>query len=76
MLHFLYFLFFYLYHHLITEVFAAKNFFDFGISHEENSRKINKGLLFWKESFGTITTVQDFYEVKTANYQLLENVML
>lgn len=66
----------YLYHHLITEVFATKNFFDFGISHEENGRKINKGLLFWKESFGTKTTVQDFYEVKTANYQLLENVML
>ena len=66
----------FLYHHLITEVFKNKNFFDFGPSHEDNGKKINEGILFWKESFGAKTTVQDFYEVKTANYQLLENVML
>jgi hypothetical protein len=66
----------FLYNHLITEVFTAKNYFDFGISHEENGRKINEGLLFWKESFGAKTTVQDFYEVQTSDYHLLENVML
>lgn len=64
----------FLYNHLITEVFAAKNYFDFGISHEQDGKKINEGLLFWKESFGAKTTVQDYYEVKTANYTFLENV--
>ena len=66
----------FLYNHLITEVFKDKNYFDFGISHEENGRKINEGLLFWKESFGAKTTVQDDYEVETSNYHLLEYIML
>lgn len=66
----------FLYNHLITDVFAAKNFFDFGPSHENNGKKINEGILFWKESFGAKTTVQDYYEVKTANHQLLENVLI
>ena len=66
----------FLYNYLITGVFKEKKFFDFGISHEENGRKINEGLLFWKESFGAKTTVQDFYEVQTSKYHLLENIML
>lgn len=65
-----------LYHHLIATVFKDKNFFDFGISNEQQGKKINKGLLFWKESFGAKTTVQDFYEVETANYSLLENILI
>ncbi|WP_333879142.1 GNAT family N-acetyltransferase, partial [Flavobacterium sp.] len=66
----------FLYHHLITEVFPDKTYFDFGPSHEENGQKINEGILFWKESFGAKTTVQDFYEVATAHYPLLENVLI
>ncbi|MEK8181055.1 GNAT family N-acetyltransferase [Flavobacterium buctense] len=66
----------FLYHHLITEVFKDKIYFDFGPSHEENGKKINEGILFWKESFGAKTTVQDYYEVITANYTLLENVLV
>ena len=66
----------FLYNHLITEVFKDKSYFDFGPSHEENGKKINEGILFWKESFGAKTTVQDFYEVKTSNYALLENVLI
>jgi hypothetical protein len=66
----------FLHHYLLTEVFQDKAYFDFGISHEDNGQKINEGLLYWKESFGAKTTVQDFYEVATANYSLLENVML
>jgi len=61
----------YLYHHLITEVFADKKYFDFGISNEQQGRKLNGGLSYWKESFGAQTIVQDFYEVETANYSLL-----
>ena len=66
----------FLYSHLITVVFKDKNYFDFGISHEQNGKKINEGLLFWKETFGAKTTIQNFYEVQTSDYHLLENVML
>lgn len=66
----------FLYHQLITHVFQEKSFFDFGISNEEQGRKLNNGLSFWKESFGASTLLQDFYEVEINNYNLLENVLL
>ena len=66
----------YLYNHLIAEVFNEKQFFDFGISNEEQGRKINEGLVFWKESFGTGTVTQHFYEVETKNHHLLDNVLI
>ena len=66
----------YLYHHLITNVFNDKAFFDFGISNENKGRSINEGLLFWKESFGAQTVTQRFYEVNTANFELLDHVVL
>jgi hypothetical protein len=66
----------YLYDYLIREVFKGKHFFDFGISNENNGRKVNEGLIFWKESFGASTIIQDFYEVETSNYKLLENVLI
>jgi hypothetical protein len=65
----------FLYHHLITEVFKEKNFFDFGTSNKNQGRILNKGLSFWKESFGASTIVQDFYEVETINYSKLENFL-
>lgn len=66
----------FLYHHLITEVFKDKNYFDFGISNEEQGRKIKEGLLFWKESFGAKTVIQPFHEVETDSYYLLDNVLI
>ena len=66
----------FLYHHLITSVFKEKSFFDFGISNEEQGKKLNKGLVFWKESFGASIIVHDFYEVKTSNYGLLDTVLI
>ncbi|WP_396192988.1 GNAT family N-acetyltransferase [Flavobacterium sp.] len=65
----------YLYHHLISDVFKDKNFFDFGPSNEESGRKINEGLLFWKESFGAKTVIQPYHEVETSNYYLLDTVL-
>lgn len=65
-----------LFHHLITEVFNNKRFFDFGTSNENQGRKLNNGLSYWKESFGASIIVQDFYEVKPINYNLLDNVLL
>lgn len=66
----------FLYHHLITSVFKEKHFFDFGTSNEEQGKKLNEGLVFWKESFGTSIIVHDFYEVKTSNYGLLDTVLI
>jgi len=62
-----------LYHFLITEVFANKRFFDFGISNESQGKKLNDGLSYWKESFGASTIIHDFYEVETANYVKLNS---
>lgn len=66
----------FLYHHLIREVFREKQFFDFGISNEEQGRKLNGGLVFWKETYGTSTIVHDFYEVATSNFSKLDNVII
>lgn len=66
----------FLYHELITNVFKDKRYFDFGISNENQGKSLNNGLSFWKQSFGATISVQDFYEVSTANYPLLENVIL
>jgi hypothetical protein len=64
-----------LFQHLISETFKNKRFFDFGISNENQGRKLNNGLSYWKESFGASTIVQDFYEVETINFTKLENVL-
>ena len=66
----------FLFHFLIQEVFVQKSFFDFGISNESNGKKLNEGLSYWKESFGASTVIHDFYEVETANYELLEGVLV
>lgn len=66
----------FLYNYLITEVFKDEKYFDFGISNEEQGRKLNEGLIFWKESFGARTIVQDFYSIETKNHMLLEGVFI
>lgn len=58
----------FLHHYLLTEVFTAKKFFDFGISNEANGRQLNQGLHYWKESFGARTSVQEFYEIETSKH--------
>lgn len=65
-----------LFYQLISETFKNIRFFDFGISNENQGRKLNDGLSYWKESFGASTIVQDFYEVETSNYSLLDTVLL
>ncbi len=66
----------YLFHYLITEVFADYSYFDFGISNENQGKNINKGLQYWKETFGARTFTQDFYEVETKNFVKLNQVFL
>jgi hypothetical protein len=64
----------FLFDHLIQKVFVDKPFFDFGISNENNGKILNKGLSYWKESFGASTIAHDFYDVETINYSKLDTV--
>lgn len=41
-----------LFHHLITEVYATRAYFDFGTSNENHGLHLNHGLLRQKSSFG------------------------
>ena len=63
-----------LFHHLISETFANKNIFDFGIVNEEEGKKINMGLLDWKEGFGARAFAHRFYEIETKNYINIEKL--
>ncbi len=60
----------------LLEVFKDKKYFDFGIVNEMQGTKINKGLLHWKETFGGRSIVHDFYEIKTENHHLLNNIFI
>jgi len=48
---------------LINERYAAKRYFDFGISTENEGRYLNMGLVENKEGFGARATVYDFYKL-------------
>lgn len=52
-----------LFRHLVTEVFPAKRYFDFGISTEQGGRYLNQGLAFQKEGFGARAVVYDTYTI-------------
>ena len=66
----------FLHHHLLTDVFKNKAYFDFGNSNEQLGKKLNAGLSYWKESFGASCIVQDFYEVPTSAYLKLSEVII
>lgn len=66
----------YLFHYLITKEYKNFEYFDFGISNENQGKNINKGLQYWKETFGARTFCQDFYEVETQNFVKLNQVFL
>lgn len=66
----------FLFFELINSVYKTKQFFDFGISNENQGQQINQGLLSWKESFGARTITQSFYSVETKNHVLLNDLMI
>ena len=66
----------FLYHHLLTNVFADCHFFDFGSSNQAFDKTLDANLIFWKESFGTSSVVQDCYEVETKNHVLMNNYLV
>lgn len=65
----------FLHHHLITNVYPNKKYYDFGSSNEANGTKINRGLQYWKEGFGARTIIQEFYSIQTESSNLLTEVL-
>lgn len=65
----------FLFHHLIQEEFRHIRFFDFGISNTHQGKKLNNGLLYWKESLGGKAQVHRFYKVPTKHHYLIDHVI-
>lgn len=61
--------------HLIQQVYPHKHYFDFGIVNENQGKRINKGLMKWKESFGAKPYVHQFYKVDPDRFGLLEDAI-
>ncbi|WP_207426478.1 GNAT family N-acetyltransferase [Pedobacter sp. SYSU D00535] len=61
-----------LFQSLIFDKFSSHTVFDFGICNEEEGKKINTGLLEWKEGFGGRTYLHEFYKIETKSYSVLE----
>jgi hypothetical protein len=55
---------------LITTTFADKNYFSLGTSNEKDG-SLNRGLVNWKEGFGTRIFLQDTYRVSLDMHTLL-----
>ena len=64
-----------LFDYLISNFQLEKDYFDFGICNELDGRKINHGLLEWKESFGGKVFIHEFYDISTCNYINIENII-
>jgi len=66
----------FLFEYLINQRFKDKKYFDFGISNENQGKNLNKGLLYWKETFGARSIACKFYSISTADHTKLDNVLL
>ncbi len=66
----------FLFYNLIIDTFSDYKFFDFGNSNEKEGKKVNSGLLYWKEGFGARSISQNFYEINTADFEKLNNLMI
>jgi hypothetical protein len=54
---------------LLTRHFADRPYFDFGISNEADGRKLNRGLIFFKEGFGARAVAHDHYTLDLAGWR-------
>ncbi len=64
----------FLFKELIENIFSDREMFDFGICNEDQGRKINRGLLEWKEGFGGRGYPHDFYRISTNNFTRLREI--
>ena len=59
------------YDFIINKMCDDKRYFDFNISSEDNGKKINEGLIFWKESCGARSHTANTYLVETSVHKAL-----
>lgn len=57
----------------VLKIFNPTHDISFGTSSENMGKNINEGLLYWKQSFKSLNSIQSFYCVPTANYSKLDN---
>lgn len=60
----------------IIKKYTAKKFVSFGNVSEENGSVINEGLAYWKESFGALSTTQNYVNIATKNFDKLNAIVL
>ena len=65
----------YLFAWLIKDIYCGKKHFDFGICNEAEGRRLNHGILNWKQGFGARSYAHDFYEVLPRKRDQLEGVL-
>ena len=61
---------------LITEIFPKHKYFDFGTSNERDGKKINQGLLYWKEGFGARSLIQNFYKFDFSSIEKIKSLFI
>ena len=66
----------FLYNFLINDFVKGKKYFDFSTSSEKNGTIINRGILFWKESYGARTYSTDSYLLETESYKDIDIKLL
>lgn len=62
----------YLFNALINEFYKDRTYIDLGNSNEVGGEGLNVGLLSWKEGLGARTYAQNFYEIDTRRFALLD----
>ncbi len=58
--------------HLMSTTFGSKEYFSLGTSNEKDG-SLNRGLINWKEGFGTRAYPHDIYRITLSNYKLLSD---
>ncbi|MBQ4822200.1 GNAT family N-acetyltransferase [Aquimarina sp. MMG016] len=60
----------------IIQLYKGKKYISFGSSTVPNTESISSGLLYWKESFGATNIVQQYHEIQTENFYLLNDKLV
>ena len=66
----------FLFYKLITDVYSKHKYFDFGTSNERDGKKINQGLMYWKEGFGARSLTQNFYKFNISSIGKIKSLFL
>ena len=66
----------FLFYKLITDVYSKHKYFDFGTSNERDGKKINQGLMYWKEGFGARSLTQNFYKFDISSIRKIKSLFL